>query len=269
MSPSENQLRAALSDGEGPKPDADAIIGKALVVKYERHRRRVRVAGVLGVAAVVGGVGVGLAATQGSDRSNAGSDYRAPAHPAAAGQASNGGAEYGSAELAPQNNTTVQGGAGGAGGVTATGTSTCPSKPVRYMLPGGGGTDQFGGRTSLFTEPVERLTVCAYSAESDVLQSTDVITGDDARSFVAKLDASTAKASATDCVTPINLEIVAVDTNGAALTPLTVVGTCQQAMVTNGTAVRYASISAFAPYVATPSSVTPPPSGMMSGSPVH
>ena len=86
MSPSEAQLRAALHDGEGDRPDADQLISRALRIRRDRRRRYQTIAGGLAAAAVVG-VGttvlVTLDGNGGKDvASGSAADKRAAAAPA-------------------------------------------------------------------------------------------------------------------------------------------------------------------------------------------
>lgn len=267
MSPSESQLRAALKQGEGDSGlDPDAIIGKAVAFRRQRQQRRVRVAGVLGVVAIVGGIGIGLAATSGGNNNTAlpASSQRATASDELRNMPAAPSAPKGSAGSLTGSD---YGGAVAGGGGMAPSTSGCPAKPVRYLVPGGGGTGQFGSRSPLFEQPVERLTICRYSPETNAFQSSSAIGGAEARALVTRLNASTSRPAATDCVTPVSVEILANDASGAALTPLTVIGSCQQVMVTNGTAIRFAPISELQPYLGVTSLPPVPATGTMSGSP--
>ena len=276
MSPSEDQLRAALRAGEGGSPDPDVIIGHALQVKHVRRQRQVRLVSVAAAVILVGGLGVGLTALNRSgDRGSAGSRAdSATMYNDSAGSAVSGTTVPvvpGPASIAVGTGAAAGGAAGGAGtGGGVDPTDACPATPVRYALPGGGGTDQFGAGGSLFSGSVASIVVCRYSSTTDSpLLSAQTFTGTDAQRAASALDAAPSTQSAElFCRTLLTIELIPTGTDGTAMTPISVTGQCTTAMVTNGTAVRYVPLNLYglAP--------TPPPtpgqqpvSGAMSGSP--
>jgi hypothetical protein len=270
MSPSENQLRAALRDGEGGRPDPDQIIQAAVTIRRERRQTQRRLAGAVAGIVIVGGIGIGLATTRGGNDSThsaangAGGNLSglAPATTVPSGTAGSGGFAAGT-EVRP---ATSGLGATTNDGLSSTSTSGCPAKPVEYLLPGGGGSGQFDQNAPLFAKPVRTVKLCSYSPETGAFVGAINLTGDRAQQFVDSLTTSKDGATSLDCLSPIKMEILATDTAGAALTPLSVVGTCRQVAVTNGTALRYAKITDLTA-VGVPATVVPSPSGIESGSP--
>jgi hypothetical protein len=95
----------------------------------------------------------------------------------------------------------------------------------------------------LFSQQVQAVTVCVYSPDSNAFQSSRRLTDATARTFAETLESGTTTSATPACLTPVNLELLPSSTLGTRLTPLTVTGTCQRIVVTNGTAVRYLPIS--------------------------
>ena len=52
------------------------------------------------------------------------------------------------------------------------------------------------------------------------------------------------------------MELIPKDVHGHAMTPISITGTCSQAMVTNGTAVRYVPLAVFGFAASAPASAT-------------
>jgi len=157
MSPSESQLRAALRAGEGQPVNPELVIAHARAV---RHNRRMRVGSIAAAVIAVGGIGTGIAALNTGPNGSDGSSNTA------------GGAIAGDKAAAPEATAPraapgTAGAAGGSrGGNNGTDAASCPDKPIRLMIPGGGGTGQFGGSGPLFAEPVGSIRVCGYAAAS-------------------------------------------------------------------------------------------------------
>lgn len=120
MSPSEDELRAALHAGEGAGVDADAAIMRA---RATRRTRRIRFAGVAAAVLVVGGVAAGVTALSGGG----------PGAPAAQPGADATG-------TAPNRSAvTATSGPSRPTSTTQTPSSTpvaCPPRPANLMLPG-------------------------------------------------------------------------------------------------------------------------------------
>lgn len=227
MSPSEDQLRAALRDGE---PDgsgglsADRLIAQASEI---RHRRRVRYGSVLGGVAAAAAVGALLSTvttTHSVKSSNAGAGVEAPAATNAQGSA-----------------------ADKAGGSTsnASAAANCPDLPPSRPT----GT----GHGSFFTGPVAAVRLCIYpptggaplrAADDQVLTTT--LTGAAAERLAAGLDAAATTPKAEPCplfrtASGKVLAIIPVRADGTTMAPITVAvldNPCNQP-VSNGTVVRY------------------------------
>jgi hypothetical protein len=151
MSPSEDQLRAALRDGEGGSLDVDTVIQRARAHGAARREHRVRLASAAAIAAVVAGVGVtaGIVLSSGNHT-----------------RSSNAA---GSANLPKADSTQAY----AAGQGQASGALACPTTLPALATPRSG-----TGR--LFASPPTTMQVCAYpetipanaSNSRPVLQST-------------------------------------------------------------------------------------------------
>jgi hypothetical protein len=213
MSPTESELRAALRSGEGGGLDPDAVISRARGV---RHARRVRFGSIAAAVVIVGGVAAGVTALQ-----SGGSQHPAAQHGATSGANQNQG----------------------------TAAAQCPAQPPHLMMPGGGGTGQFGAAGPLFARPVESLTVCGYVAPdlNAPVRHTGTIelTNAAARDLAASLEHASLVRTAGDegCLGPMIPEtelLVAAHSRAGALEPVTVTTmTACGNTVTNGTAIRY------------------------------
>lgn len=236
MSPSESQLRAALRSGEGDGVDADVLIARA---RRARRDRRRRITAAAGISVAVAVVGVGTAAIVASSSGHSGNAGKVAG--AAAASASGGGASRSAA-------------AGGAAPYLPTGTGPtssrvrasakppgCPAHPEHYMVPGGGGTGQFGSTEPLFARTVSALTVCAYPAQG--APRSTVITGSAARGLAATLDAAPATAGGETSLCPSStsavVELLGTDARGQRLRPVVITVSCPHVQATDGTAVRY------------------------------
>jgi hypothetical protein len=239
MSPSEAQLRAALHEGEGETLDAGALTAHASWVRRER-RRRVYLAA--GAAAAVAVIGVGIASwvgTGGRSTTSAGGDAAAPARQVTrhAGSVPSADVRHRPAVGAPASHDAV--------GKRAPGE--CPTTAPRYLLPGGGGSGQFGASEPLFTHGVAKIVVCGYPAAATQSARRLVLTAGQATALAASLEAAPA-AMTTPGIKCANvdtlggtLDLLATDANGVASKPVVVTLGCPRNMATNGTAVRYVS----------------------------
>ncbi len=263
MSPSEFHLRAALHEGEGEAPDADAIIGAALRLKRQRHDRVVR-GGIAAAVLVLAGIGGGIALanhTSGKGASEAQSPAlgRAsssrveapekadlPAGAARLGKGTAGGAAAGSGVSGASN--------GQAGSAPVVGpiplpagsqaTAGCPSSPVRYTLPASDANTRRAATASLFRAPVTRLVICDYGAAGN--PTSRELTGSAAAKVADAIEGSTASQSHRACLALAPATLLAFGATGEQ-TPLEVSGTCNQLVVTNGIAVRYVAPSTLYP----------------------
>ena len=273
MSPNEFQLRSALHDGEGGHVNPDTVIARARGVQQARHDRRVRYGSVAAVVAIVGGIGVvgGVFLRDGGGTSTASKNGRTSVDRAAPNQAAGGAAagkpsQSGVPRPAP------------AGAVLP-----CPDSPPRLMLPGGGGTNQFGATGPLFSGAVEAVKVCAYANSTSGVVPSTVMTGAHATALAKSMARAAKTPASIMCpgrparTDPGSLVILALDSNGNPMKPVEVTLNCPT-RVTNGTAVRYnwqptADIANLINQglKANPSggAITLPPSGRVTASPVQ
>jgi hypothetical protein len=249
MSPSESQLRAALQDGEGDAPDASLLISHALRVRRDRRRRVTSIAGGVAVVAVIGvgltalfssGTGGGNGGGGGSADSalgGAAAPAKVPADQAAGAASSAAGSSSGGSSAAKP----------GAFRATATGglvdALKCPATPARYMLPGGGGSGQFGSGDPLFPDTVAAMKVCGYPQAAGAHPRTHVYDKPTSTRIVTTLNSARDTATNASCavahVVPGTIEILAVDSRGRTLKPVVITLRCRDSQATNGTAVRY------------------------------
>lgn len=237
MSPSESQLRAALRAGEGQPVDAELVIAHARTV---RHNRRVRVGSIAAAVIAVAGIGTGIAALNGDGTSSP--------HDTAGGAIAGDKAAAPEA-TGPRGAPGTAGTAGAAGGSHGgdNGAASCPDEPIRLMLPGGGGTGQFGGSGPLFAGPVDSIRACGYAAASlggrIELTGSTVLLGRDAADVATSLNAAAVTRSRETCPLPVGpvreLVLYPVASSGAELAPVVVTYNGCGPWATNGTAVRY------------------------------
>ncbi len=213
MSPSENDLRAALRDGEDDdRPDVDRVLAEA---RSRRGQRRARVLGVAAAVVLVAAAAVGTAVLRGSNDS---------------GQQSAGPAG------------TVQSAAGSsAAAIGAVCPSTYPTRSVAALGAGSG---------PMFSSPIASALICSYDESGSApahAGSQVLVTGADATTLATSIDqASTSrlKIMCPDIVAADKklIAIVGVTADGTILPTVTTdvsVPNCNEP-ITNGTAVRYA-----------------------------
>lgn len=248
MSPSESQLRAALHDGEGDSPDANAVISHALRLRYERRMRFTAIAGGAAAAAVVGVGASVLIATGGNGNDGAGGSSADKA----GGRVGSLPSGAGRSALSPAGGRTLPHGASSsdAGALSGNDTSEfaaklrCPAVPDRFLLAGGGGTGQFGSSGPLFTATVTAMKICVYPARTGATARSIVLSNPGAAQFADALEKSPAVRGDAGC--PANtdfvggtIEILGVDGRGRPLEPVVITVQCASSQATNGKAVRY------------------------------
>jgi hypothetical protein len=130
------------------------------------------------------------------------------------------------------------------------------------MLPGGGGTDQFGADGALFNAPVVAMKICVYATEGN--SSVELATAA-AQRLATSLEAApgiSGPLSGCLSVGP-KYAIYAASNSGTVLHVVTTEPGCHAYQVTNGTAVRLVSLSQFdsvrAAYPAPPPNQGSPP----------
>jgi hypothetical protein len=235
MSPTEHDLRAALSDGEGGRPDPDRLIALG---RARQARRRVQLLSTAAVVAVVAsGAGVvtlvrGGGDSKSSNRVAGGSaqDQLGPASIPAA-RAANSAA---------------------AGGKAATPAVACPTTLPHYALPGGGSPGQFGADGPLFGKQVQTVIVCSYAgartanSAAALAPARVALTGSRAAALAASLN-DAAPSAAAPCpkdgligaTRAFAILGFAADGKPLGTVVATYSATGCAAQVTNGTAVRY------------------------------
>ena len=226
MSPTEDELRAALHLGEGDALDADRVIRRAQAHGAAIRERRVRLASAAAVVAVVAGLGVGggLILSRGSQTHSADRNaMNVPAPSAGEGKA-----------------------AGNAGGGTSSAAAACPNTPPSPTTP-------TQGAASLFPGSVNIISVCLYSRAAQLEpkvatnpQPNLVISGADVQRLVTSINSASTVRQALPCplyrtAAAVDLVLIGVQPDATALPPVVTQyrqNPCNLA-ITNGTAVRY------------------------------
>jgi hypothetical protein len=280
MSPSESQLRAALQQGEGDAPDAGALISHAVAVRRERRHRITSIATGVAVVAVIG-VGMTALVSSSQDSDSGGSSVAggSATRPRAANAGGADAAGVPAESAAPRLNGSVSAAARGSIGTGAAAKAViglkCPAKPARYMLPGGGGSGQFGSGGPLFDSPVTAAKVCTYPQTASAHSQAHVYGTAAAHKIVAALESAPDQQQAASCAPNADyvggtVEILAVDAKGNPMKPVVVTLECRASQATNGTAVRYVmSLPDELLQLVVGGDPGPPKKTMGSGSPTH
>jgi hypothetical protein len=273
MSPSEDQLRAALHHGEGEHLDVDGLLLRAAAT---RHARRVRIGATVAAVLAVAGIGLGSVVAFG-DRGG---------QPTAGAGSSRGAA----IDLRPSNSLpAVPGASGSASGSAPTGpqrsSTACPPVLPQIAIPAGEPTAAAHG--PLFAQPVAAVTVCAYFSvtrgpvTAGGATVSVQLTGGPAAALAASLEhASTTRLEGGLCPDMIALSaralaVFGVTADGTALRPVLISidrpYSCNPP-VTNGVAVRFNWVPdpVLGPYLAKLQQTTVQPGGVPgrnSGSP--
>ena len=250
MSPSEEQLRAALRAGE---PDgAGGLSAERLIARaYDaRHRRLVRSGSVLGGVAAAAAAGVLIVSLGTSTQSHS---------------ASSSG-EAASTRAGQLNGTAAVAGKGD-GAAAGSAAASCPAT----FSVGSKGTEH----GSFFAGPVASIMLCLYpegggaalrANNGQVLTST--LTGTAAQQVAASLDAAAKQPLAEPCplfrlAAAKVLVMIPVGTDGRAMAPIATVvldNPCNQP-VSNGAVVRYnwTAPSVLTPYLHQGAAISAPP----------
>jgi hypothetical protein len=210
MSPSEDELRAALHQGEQDSINTESLISRARQAQLHRRRTRRTIAGsVLGVAAVAGlttavmlhhpGPGdESSAAGSGADSAVSQPASSAAGTSAAASgggpsSAAGGGAAPEAGRDSSAASTAGTAGPGASNGSVSNGSSggspACPSQ-APTQPKGGGLSSRFTGG-NLVSTGTNRFTVCLYPAGGGAVTST-VLSGSTASALASTLNASKA-----------------------------------------------------------------------------
>ncbi|MGH8859819.1 MAG: hypothetical protein ACRDVG_01065 [Jatrophihabitantaceae bacterium] len=269
MSPSESQLRAALQDGEGDRPDADALISHAVGVRRERRRRITAVAGGATIVAVVGLGITALVRMPGSTGGGSSADSAAGGSAHSQPKIATGGLRAQTAASAPASGSTLY----------ASNPVACPAAPDRFLLPGGGGSAQFGSTDPLFPNGARSIRACAYPLPVAARTRTTVLEGAEASAVAVTIDSSRSTTGKASCAHGANylggtIELFPVDAQGHRVAPVVITLGCNASVATNGTGVRYVAdlpqklIDIVRP-IAVRSLPVQGPGGLNSGSPPH
>jgi hypothetical protein len=213
MSPNEHQLRAALRQGEGDRPDADEIIFSARAARAARRRTAWAVVGSVAAVLLVGGGITALSlAGDGSGSS-----------------ASSGGAAGGAA-VPPDRSP----GTGTRAGPLPPTVPACPRVLPSVPQPPSRSSGQ------LFPDGVIAIRICLYPVESSTLNATNELTGTAAQRLVEQLESSPKPAPQTACTADLGPTMLLLGRTATGDVPNVVgnLGGCGS--VSNGTAIRLA-----------------------------
>jgi hypothetical protein len=239
VSPNEAQLRAALHEGEGDPVDATAIIRRGLDIRRQRRTRFTAVAGGVAAAAVIG-VGVTGLVALGSGSSGQGGGGSVAGGAGGSVQRAGGGKNPGADSAGAGQLPASRPGVFGAASREAT-QLPCPAQPERLLLPGGGGTGQFGGSGPLFGLTVAAVKICGYPENGP--RSAAVLSASSAVKLVQALEAAPVTRTPGACrggtTGSGSVELLAVSPTGVEAKPVVITLGCPTDQVTNGTAVRY------------------------------
>ncbi len=256
MSPDEDQLRAALRDGESAAQDTlrpDLIMSRA---RRERHDRQRNLRGVLGVAAaviVIAGGGFGISQLGGHNSSKSSSSASRDSA-AGAGSSQAAGAASGAGALtppAPANPSTAaasspaavppagSSSAASSSAAAASAASACPSTtPVVPPLPG---FTAPGLSAPLFAGNLTSLTVCVYQPDGSGLAGGKTYTGSGAQEIAATFNSAEVlpDPGGMGCTTDFGPTVLMLPSTaqGAGKAVIGNAGGC--GATTNGSALRY------------------------------
>ena len=268
MTPTEDQLRAALHQGEGEHLDVDGLLLRAAAT---RHARRVRIGATAAAVLAVAGIGLGSVVAFG-DRGG---------QPTARGGSSSGAA----IDLQPSSSLpAVRPASGSAGGSASTHpqhtSGACP--PVLPQIAITGGESAAAAHGPLFAQPVAAVTVCAYFSVTHTPVTAGgatvsvQLTGGDAAALAASLEhASTTRLEGGLCPDMIALSaralaVFGVSADGTTLRPVLISidrpYSCNPP-VTNGVAVRFNWVPdpVLGPYLVKLRQTTVQPGGLPGG----
>ena len=232
MSPSEEQLRRALSEGAGAGPDVDTVLVRA---EAFRRERRTKMLSAVAVVALVAGIGTGVGVL---------ASHSSRSHSTASEKAANQGAGDAAGGSA----------GGGAYGLSSTGAAaapsaelppaTCPSTAPVYSLANTSASAPF------FNQPVTRITVCGYIGTGAVVldRATNqplmhVYQGADAAAISDAITAAPKRTTLQACavIPAVKLRrlLVLAQSASGALAPAVLVGVGCDDSLTNGKAIAF------------------------------
>ena len=213
MSPNEEQLRAALRQGEGEQPNADLIIASVHAARRSRRRTVWAIAGSVAVVIAIGGGITALTLRSGNGPS--------------------AGSAGGGAGLAPA----LSGSANGQARRSAAAPARCPAVPPAIAPP----TASSG---PLFPDGITALRICLYpwteqTGTANLGGSTEVA-GTAAQQLISRLENSPRPTPITPCTADLGPTVVILASTATANAPTVVgnLGGCGE--ITNGQAARLA-----------------------------
>jgi hypothetical protein len=218
MSPNEEQLQAALRQGEGERPNADLIIASAHAARRSRRRTVWAVAGSVAVVIAIGGGIAALTLRSGNSTSAGSAAGAAQAIPSSA-----------SARGAPA--PAASPGTGSPPAVTS--ALACPAVPPVIAMPSAS-----NGR--LFLDRITAIRICLYQAGTPKFAGTTEVTGTAAEQLARRLEDSPRPTPTTPCTADLGPTVVILASTATANAPTVVgnLGGCGE--ITNGQAARLA-----------------------------
>ena len=221
MSPNEEQLRAALRDGEGDRPNADLIIASAHAARRSRRRVTWAIASSVAVVIAIGG-GVSAVSTLRSGNSSSSSGERAGGLQPV--PTSTAGAPRAAAPAAsPQTESSP----------TAPSALVCPRTPPTIATP-----KVSNGR--LLPDGITAIRICLYQAGTAKFAGTTELAGAAAQQLARRLEDSPLPTPTTACTADLGPTAVILASTAKENTPTVIgnLGGCGE--ITNGQAARLA-----------------------------
>jgi hypothetical protein len=216
MSPNEEQLRAALREGEGDRPNADLIIASARAARRSRRRVAAAIAASVAVVIAIGGGITALSLRSGNSPSPSAAAGRSQPLPTSAAGAAPPAARPG-AELPP----------------AAPSALACPSTPPTIALP-----NTSTGR--LLPDGITAIRICLYQVGTPKFAGTTELTGTAAAQLARGLEDSPLPTPTTACTADLGPTAVILASTARKNAPTVVgnLGGCGE--ITNGQAARLA-----------------------------
>jgi hypothetical protein len=216
MSPNEEQLRAALREGEGDRPNADLIIASARAARRSRRRVAAAIAASVAVVIAIGGGITALSLRSGNSTSSGAVASRSQPLPTSAAGAAPPGARPG-AELPP----------------IAPSALACPSTPPTIAMP-----NTSAGR--LLPDGITAVRICLYQVGTPKFAGTTELTGSAAEQLARRLEDSPLPTPTTACTADLGPTAVILASTAKKNAPTVVgnLGGCGE--ITNGQAARLA-----------------------------
>ena len=216
MSPNEEQLRAALRQGEGDRPDADLIIASAHAARRSRRRVAWAIAGSVAVVIAVGGgiTALSLPSGKSSTSSSAAAGRSQPSPTSAAGLA----APAASPRAEAPNATTAL---------------ACPGTPPTVAMPK-------VSNGPLLPDGISAIRICLYQVGTPKFAGTAGLTGTAAAQLARRLEDSPLPTASTPCTADLGPTVVILASTKTANAPTVSgnLGGCGE--ITNGQAARLA-----------------------------